>query len=202
MKSEQDLTEVEILTSPPPVESLNLFSRWEALPSRYKLLVATGVAFVLCNMDKVNMSVAIIPMAREFGWSATVSGLVQSSFFYGYALCQLPGGFLNTKFSGARMLPLGVGFWSLATAGVPLLRGSVAGLCVSRAVVGMGEAVAPASLTDMVSKVVPVTERSRAMTFVGAALYLGSLIGTQSSCLRDMSGVFRFASVSYNRRAL
>jgi len=33
--------------------------------------------------DKVNISVAIIPMAQDFGWSPTVAGLVQSSFFYG-----------------------------------------------------------------------------------------------------------------------
>jgi ACS family sodium-dependent inorganic phosphate cotransporter len=31
----------------------------------------------------VNISVAIIPMAQDFGWSPTVAGLVQSSFFYG-----------------------------------------------------------------------------------------------------------------------
>lgn len=123
------------------------------------------------------MSVAIIPMARQFGWNATVSGFVQSAFFYGYMICQLPAGFLNTKFSGARMLPMGVGLWSTATAVVPFLGSSVVGLCASRSVVGMGEAVAPASLTDMVAKVVPVTERSRSMTFVGSALYLGSLLG-------------------------
>lgn len=36
-----------------------------------------------CAQDKVNISVAIIPMAQDFGWSPTVAGLVQSSFFYG-----------------------------------------------------------------------------------------------------------------------
>ena len=123
------------------------------------------------------MSVAIIPMARQFGWSATISGLVQSAFFYGYTLCQLPSGFLNTVFSGARMLPIGVGLWSTATTIVPFQGSSVVGLCASRAVVGIGEAVAPGSLTDLVASVVPITERSRSMTFVGAALYLGSLLG-------------------------
>lgn len=43
------------------------------------------------------MSVAIIPMAHDYGWSPTVSGLIQSSFFYGYALCQLPG--IYTQFA-------------------------------------------------------------------------------------------------------
>lgn len=34
---------------------------------------------------KVNMSVAVIPMAKELGWSATDRGLVSSAFFWGCA---------------------------------------------------------------------------------------------------------------------
>lgn len=75
------------------------------------------------------MSVAIIPIAHDFGWSSSVSGLVQSAFFYGYMLCQIPGGFLSTKYTGSRMLPLGVGTWSLATMGVPVLGSNLAGAC-------------------------------------------------------------------------
>ncbi|KAI9191864.1 hypothetical protein LWI28_014714 [Acer negundo] len=33
-------------------------------------------------------------MSHQFGWSSSVAGLVQSSFFWGYALSQLPGGWL------------------------------------------------------------------------------------------------------------
>ena len=36
------------------------------------------------QQDKVNLSVAIIPMAQDFGWSPTVAGVVQSAFFWGY----------------------------------------------------------------------------------------------------------------------
>lgn len=34
---------------------------------------------------QVNMSVAVIPMAKELGWSATDRGLVSSAFFWGCA---------------------------------------------------------------------------------------------------------------------
>lgn len=30
-----------------------LLARWDALPSAYKLVFATSLAFVICNMDKV-----------------------------------------------------------------------------------------------------------------------------------------------------
>jgi ACS family sodium-dependent inorganic phosphate cotransporter len=40
------------------------------------------VAFMLCNMDRVNMSIAILPMSQEYGWNSQTVGLVQSSFFW------------------------------------------------------------------------------------------------------------------------
>ena len=50
------------------------------------------------HMMQVNMSVAVIPMAEELGWSATDRGLVSSAFFWGYALTQIPAGFVSTKY--------------------------------------------------------------------------------------------------------
>ncbi|KAL4314095.1 putative anion transporter 6 [Arachis hypogaea] len=51
------------------------------IPQRYKLIRTTSLAFVICNMDKVNLSIAIIPMSHQFGWNSSMAGLVQSSFF-------------------------------------------------------------------------------------------------------------------------
>lgn len=76
----------EALTQPLEVEESTAPAAqgaFDALPSRYKMLLAANLAFVICNMDKVNMSVAIIPMALEFGWSPSVAGTIQASFFYG-----------------------------------------------------------------------------------------------------------------------
>lgn len=68
-------------------------------------------------------------MAEDFGWSSTVSGLVQSSFFFGYMLTQIPGGYIIAKKGGRKILPLGVGLWSLATAAVPVMAGTMPGTC-------------------------------------------------------------------------
>lgn len=87
----------------------------EVFPHRWILTLAMSLAFVLCNMDKVNMSVAVIPMASDLGWSATSRGIVQSSFFWGYTLTQVPAGWLSTKIGGAKVLLGGVLLWSLGT---------------------------------------------------------------------------------------
>lgn len=123
------------------------------------------------------MSVAIVPMAREFGWTASVAGLVQSAFFWGYALSQIPGGYLTSRIGGRTVLPGGVGLWSGATTMLPLLAGSVPGLCFSRAAVGLGEAMAPSAATDMVSRVIDNSQRARAISFIFAGLHVGSLVG-------------------------
>lgn len=150
---------------------------WKNIPQRYKLIGTTSLAFVICNMDKVNLSVAIIPMSHHFGWNSSVAGLVQSSFFWGYALSQLPGGWLAKIFGGREVLQTGVLTWSLATALVPLLAGFMPGLVLTRALVGIGEGVSPSAATDIIARTIPLEERSRAVSFVFGGLSFGSVTG-------------------------
>ncbi|KAG2487853.1 hypothetical protein HYH03_013570 [Edaphochlamys debaryana] len=150
---------------------------WDSLPSRYKIILGTAVSFVICNLDKVNLSVCIIPMAREYGWSPSVAGLVQSAFFWGYMMCQLPAGYFNSKIGGRRILPAGALLYSAATGIVPWVAATVPGLCISRALVGFGQATAPSAATDMLARVVPSSERARAVTFIFSGFHVGSIAG-------------------------
>ncbi|XP_022946154.1 probable anion transporter 6, chloroplastic isoform X1 [Cucurbita moschata] len=150
---------------------------WKNVPDRYKMIGTTALAFVICNMDKVNLSVAIIPMSHQFGWNSSVAGLVQSSFFWGYALSQLPGGWLAKIFGGRKVLEIGVLTWSLSTALVPFLAGYMPGLILSRILVGIGEGVSPSAATDLIARLIPLQERSRAVAFVFGGLSVGSVSG-------------------------
>ncbi|GAU11932.1 hypothetical protein TSUD_195560 [Trifolium subterraneum] len=125
---------------------------WKNLPLRYKLIGTTSLAFVICNMDKVNLSIAIIPLSHQFGWNSSTAGLVQSSFFWGYALSQLPGGWLAKIFGGRKVLEVGVLVWSVATALVPFLAGYLPGLLLTRILVGIGEGVSPSAATDLIAR--------------------------------------------------
>eukprot|EP00803_Ostreobium_quekettii_P011560 evm.model.scf_130EXC.2 EVM.evm.TU.scf_130EXC.2 scf_130EXC:62628-66747(-) len=148
------------------------------LPHRWKVTALMGIAFVLCNMDKVNMSVAVIPMAGELGWSATSRGIVQSAFFWGYTLTQIPAGWISTRVGGALVLLCGVALWSLGTLVAPgAAHLGFFWLCASRILVGLGEGFAPSAATSVLAKQVPVTERSRAVSTVFGGLDLGSAIG-------------------------
>ena len=145
---------------------------------RWAMVFSLFVAFVLCNLDKVNMSVAIVPMAKSFGWTATQKGLVASAFFWGYAFTQIPGGWLSSKYGGKAVLFYGVVLWSLGTLIAPWCAGLGMGpLLASRFLVGLGEGVAPSAATGILAKTIPASQRSKAVTATFGGLDVGSLLG-------------------------
>ncbi len=83
--------------------------------TRYSMVAMCAVATFICYIDRVNISVAIIPMADEFGWDRATQGLIMSSFFAGYLLTQIAGGWLADRFGGKAVLGMGVLFWSAFT---------------------------------------------------------------------------------------
>jgi ACS family sodium-dependent inorganic phosphate cotransporter len=52
-------------------------------PTRYTVVLLAASAVFICYMDRVIISVAIIPMAADFDWSPEQQGRVLSSFFVG-----------------------------------------------------------------------------------------------------------------------
>jgi len=159
-----------------PIDKMEMSKGYNKLV--WTLITLLAVAFVLCNLDKVNMSVAVIPLAEQFGWSATDKGLVSSSFFWGYALTQIPAGFVASKLGGGPVLVLAVLTWSLGTAVAPLVAGlGIVPLALSRLIVGLGEGFAPSAVTDLLATYVPKKLRARAVTTVFGGMELGNALG-------------------------
>jgi len=129
-------------------------------------------------MDRVNMSIAILPMANEFAWDSATVGLVQSSFFWGYLLTQVAGGILADKIGGKKVLGFGVIWWSLATCATPFAaKLGLPYLFAARACMGVGEGVAMPAMNSMISRWVPKQERSRSLALVYSGMYAGSVAG-------------------------
>lgn len=141
------------------------------------ILVALCFAAVfICYVDRVNISLAIGAMAGDFGWDKTTSGFVMSSFFIGYLLTQVPGGWLAGRFGGKWVLAGGVLLWSLFTALTPPAAfAGFAMLIGARIVMGMGEGVTFPSIYALFSRWVPPTGRSRAVGLVFSAIPLGTV---------------------------
>ncbi|KZV25742.1 putative anion transporter 1, chloroplastic [Dorcoceras hygrometricum] len=151
-------------------------------PKRWVIVVLCFSAFLLCNMDRVNMSIAILPMATEFNWNPTTVGLIQSSFFWGYLLTQIAGGVWADTVGGKFVLGFGVVWWSIATMLTPIAASlGLPFLLVVRAFMGIGEGVAMPAMNNILSKWVPVSERSRSLALVYSGMYLGSVTGLSFS---------------------
>ncbi|GKU93304.1 hypothetical protein SLEP1_g6909 [Rubroshorea leprosula] len=111
------------------------------------------------------MSIAILPMSAEFSWSPTTVGLIQSSFFWGYVLTQ-------------SVLAFGVVWWSVATVLTPVAaKIGLPFLLLVRAFMGMSEGVAMPAMNNILSKWVPIAERSGSLALVYSGMYLGSVTG-------------------------
>ncbi|XP_002979008.2 sodium-dependent phosphate transport protein 1, chloroplastic [Selaginella moellendorffii] len=153
-------------------------SWFDRIPKRWQIVALCFFAFLLCNMDRVNMSIAILPMASEFHWNSTTVGLVQSSFFWGYLLTQIAGGVWADSIGGKKVLGFGVIWWSVATVLTPLAaKLGLPVLFAVRACMGIGEGVAMPAMNNLLSRWIPVTERSRSLALVYSGMYLGSVTG-------------------------
>ncbi|KAG5009186.1 hypothetical protein AAZX31_07G066800 [Glycine max] len=151
---------------------------WQQFPKRWVIVLLCFTAFLLCNMDRVNMSIAILPMSQEFNWNSATVGLIQSSFFWGYLLTQIIGGIWADKLGGKLVLGFGVVWWSIATVLTPIAaKLGLPCLLIMRAFMGIGEGVAMPAMNNILSKWIPVSERSRSLALVYSGMYLGSVTG-------------------------
>jgi len=139
-------------------------------------------ATFICYIDRVNISVAIIPMAEQFGWTDTERGVVLSSFFVGYLVTQVLGGSLAARFGGKAVLGFGVLWWSLFTLLTPLsAMTSFPALIAVRILMGLGEGVAFPATYNLLGRWVPPQERTRAAAFNLSAIPLGTLVAVSTT---------------------
>jgi ACS family sodium-dependent inorganic phosphate cotransporter len=139
-------------------------------------MLLAALAVFICYMDRVVMSVAIIPMAADFGWSPEEQGRVLSSFFLGYLLTQVAGGWLADRYGGKIVLGAGVLFWSFFTLITPAAAaGGMIALLVTRVLMGIGEGITFPSIYALFGRWIPLTERSRAIGILFSMIPLGSV---------------------------
>ncbi|XP_010426152.1 PREDICTED: probable anion transporter 4, chloroplastic isoform X1 [Camelina sativa] len=159
---------------------------------RVKVVAMLALALALCNADRVVMSVAIVPLSLSRGWSKSFSGIVQSSFLWGYLISPIAGGTLVDRYGGKVVMAWGVALWSLATFLTPWAADtSLWALLAARAMVGVAEGVALPCMNNMVARWFPPTERSRAVGIAMAGFQLGNVVGLMlSPILMSQGGIY------------
>ncbi len=152
------------------------------VPKRLILVVMCFVATAICYVDRVNISVAVIPMAERFHWSATTRGAVLTSFFVGYMGAMLPCGWLTARLGGRWVLGGALIGWSLATLATPAAAfAGLPALFAVRVLMGMAESATFPAAIGLFARWLPAAERSRAVALNLGGIPVGTVVGLSAA---------------------
>lgn len=138
-----------------------------ARPTRARtgvILFASTLA-VLTYVDRICISKAESQLRADFGLSGTQMGYVFAAFTWGYALFEVPGGWLGDRIGARKVLTRIVLWWSFFTAATGWAW-NLGTLLATRFLFGAGEAGCFPNVTRALKDWLPEDERVRAQSLV------------------------------------
>jgi MFS family permease len=141
--------------------------------------VLIGLLWLVAFLNAADRSIiiAVMPQIREeFGLSTTQLALLNSLFFWIYAVVAFLSGRLGDTMRRSRIIIYGLVFWSMAT-GLTALSTGFAMLLAFRSLVAMGEATYYPTATALISDWHKPRWRSRALSLHQTAVFAGSGLG-------------------------
>jgi MFS transporter, Spinster family, sphingosine-1-phosphate transporter len=110
------------------------------------------------------------------GLSGTQVGLLQTAFMVVHSVASIPLGILGDRWVRPKVIAMGVGLWSLATAAAGFAR-SYGELFVARAAVGIGEAAYAPAASALISERFSAASRARALGIFQLGMLVGTAVG-------------------------
>lgn len=159
---------------------------------RYLVLTVTAVMAVFMYVDRVCIAQVSTDIQFDLKLSQAEMDWVKSSFFWSYALTQVPAGVLGLRFGFRRMLALYLFLWSFFTA-VSGMAGGFAALMGARLAVGVTEAGAYPNAAAIVKAWFPLARRG----FANSTVSLGGRLGGALGLFLTPTLVVLFAGVFY-----
>ena len=126
-------------------------------------------------VDRVTLSFAAGPIAKEYGLNSVALGYLFSSFLWTYTLGLIPMGLLVDRFGAKRVAGFGLGLWSVATATTGLASG-FATLLATRLAMGAGEASSNPAGARVIREWMPAGERGAMNAVFNSGAYAGPAI--------------------------
>lgn len=151
---------------------------------RWRILFLLLLISIITYIDRVNISVTARQMMPALGLTDLQMGQIFSAFVFGYALFQIPGGWLGDRWGPRRILTFAVIWWSIFTAltaiapTLPLahLIGIMGSLMVVRFLIGIGEAAALPNFNRAVANWHPPHERGLGIGITIGGIGIGSAL--------------------------
>src|SRR6202521_4171390 len=144
---------------------------------RWKIFVLMLFLVSVNYIDRASLSVAMPLISREFNLDPALQGLILSSFFWTYAIMQVPGGMLADRFKPRIVIALATIFWGAFQA-IAAVATSWWVLLLTR--LGLGASEAPIYPAGGKLNAIWMTqsERGRGATLLDGGAPLGAALGS------------------------
>nr|CAD7569121.1 unnamed protein product [Timema californicum] len=188
---EGELGTPESLPEPerPPLRHIDKYVRPECpcLTKRYTVAVLTCIGFVISFGMRCNMGMAKLQKEHgkvRFNWTVATESAVDSSFFWGYLVTQIPGGFMASMYPANRVFGTAIAissFLNLLVPGAMMLNAT--SVILVRVCQGLVEGVTYPACHGIWRFWAPPLERSRLATLAFCGSYAGVVLGMPLSGL-------------------
>lgn len=145
------------------------------ITGKYLAFTLLYIGWCISYIDRAAINISLASIAKEFSLNPAAMGMVLSIFFIGYAVMQLPGGWLADKFGSKKVIVVALLFWSAFTVFTGLAW-SLSSLILIRFLFGLGEGAFPCASLKGVAEYFPKSERPRMTGAILSSNYIGSAI--------------------------
>jgi MFS family permease len=135
-----------------------------------------SVAGFINYLDRAVLSVALPVVSRELGLDPTAKGVLLSSFFWSYAIMQLPAGWASDRWNMRWFYAGMFALWSVAC-GLTGFAGTLAVLLALRVLLGIGESVYLPGGVKVVNMLIPPDRHGLASGLVNCGTRFGLALG-------------------------
>jgi MFS transporter, ACS family, D-galactonate transporter len=156
-------------------------------PVRWRIFLLILLIVAINYVDRASLSVAMPAISAEFGIDAAAQGVILSSFFWTYALMQIPGGWLADRYGPRRVIAGAAILWGAFQALAALATGSV-GLLLARLGLGFAEGPTFPAGGKLNAVWLPAKERGRGAVLIDGGAPLGTAFG--GLIIASLMGVF------------
>lgn len=187
-----------LIPDPPPnpnsnpiLKLLDRITVIQRIPKRWQLALMANIGFMIVFGIRCNFGAAKGNMIHdhkdsegemhhaEFNWTRAELGVMESSFFYGYLITQVPAGFLAAKFPANKMFGFAIGGTSILNLFIPWAyrTHSDTAVVVIQIMQGLIQGFGYPSMHGVWRHWAPPMERSKLATTAFTGSYAGAVVG-------------------------
>lgn len=144
----------------------------------WTILIVATICYFIDVFMRYNIPTVMPVLRRTYGWSATTVGWVDSAYLWGYALAQIPWGYVSEKWLGAKWtVAIGTAMIAVASIMFAFHIQSLGLGIAARAAIGIGSAAIWVPLNPALARWFSPAKRGLQTGILGSGSPAGTLAG-------------------------